>query len=82
MGYWLSEVKRPRLTFSLPLGAVDFPFIVSARRRLHPAGDPSRVVADYEMLFYAIYACCIGLGRRHAGVLAIGTLVLIAIAGL
>jgi peptidoglycan/LPS O-acetylase OafA/YrhL len=70
-------------TFTLPLVLTSFAFIPFPRADgfIQPVIGQGWSL-NYEMLFYAIYACCIGLGRRSAGFLAIGVLVLIAIAGL
>lgn len=70
-------------TFTLPLVLSSFAFIPFPRADgfIQPVIGQGWSL-NYEMLFYAIYACCLGLGRRSAGFLAIGTLVLIAIIGL
>ena len=70
-------------TFTLPLALTSFAFIPFPRADgfIQPVIGQGWSL-NYEMLFYAIYACCLGLGRRSAGFLAIGTLALIAIIGL
>ena len=70
-------------TFTLPLVLTSFAFIPFPRSDgfIQPVIGQGWSL-NYEMLFYAIYACCIGLRRRTAGFLAIGTLALIVIIGL
>jgi peptidoglycan/LPS O-acetylase OafA/YrhL len=70
-------------TFSLPLVLSSFAFIPFPRTDgfIQPVIGQGWSL-NYEMLFYAIYACCIGLSRQRAGWLAIAALVLVAIAGL
>ncbi len=55
-------------TFTLPLVLTSFAFIPFPRSDgfIQPVIGQGWSL-NYEMLFYAIYACCFGLGRRIAG---------------